>query len=134
MRKILFSANTVTVALTLIALIVLGWPSVHAHDPEIPTNAETTIAEDYLEWIHPPRLAGPCEELPVIKVEWITPRGVTGKRPIVWLKAEDKFAAILGLTDAQVEWIGGTVFAQPLMVLHDVSIYRLCRESANTPW
>jgi hypothetical protein len=134
MWKILFSANTVAVVLALIALVLLGWPSEHAPDPEIPTIAETTLAEDYLEWIHPPRLAGPCEELPVIKVEWITPRGVSGKRPVVWLKADDKFAAILGLTDAQADWIGGTVLAQSLMVLRDVSIYRLCRQPAITPW
>ena len=101
---------------------------------EIPESAWRTIQEDYLEWIHPPRLAGPCEELPVIKVEWITPRGVSGKRPVVWLNADGKFAAILGLTDAQADWISGTVFAQPLMVLRDVSIYRLCRVSAITPW
>jgi len=134
MWKILFSANTVAAALALIALALLGWPSVHAPEPEIPAIARSTIAEDYLEWIHPPRLAGPCEEWPVIKVEWITPRGVAGKRPVVWLKADGKFAAILGITDAQAEWISGTVFAQPLMVLRDVSIYRLCRESAMTPW
>lgn len=62
------------------------------------------------------------------------PRGVSGKRPVVWLRADGKFAAILGLTDAQADWIGGTVFAQPSMVLRDVSIYRLCRVSAITPW
>ena len=101
----------------------------------IPTSARMTIQQDYLEWIHPPRLAGPCEELPVVKVEWITPRGVDGKRPVVWLNAEGKFAAILGLTDAQAEWLGGIVSAQPLMVLRDVSIYRLCSHEAQvTPW
>ncbi len=101
---------------------------------EIPASAQRTIQEDYLEWIHPPKLTGPCEELPVVKVEWITPRGVTGKRPVVWLKADGKSAAILGLTDAQAEWISGTVTAQPVMVLRDVSIYRLCRFSDITPW
>ncbi len=103
---------------------------------DIPASARMTIQQDYLEWIHPPRLAGPCEELPVVKVEWITPRGVAGKRPVVWLKTDGKFAAILGLTDAQAEWIGGTITAQPLMVLRDVSIYRLCARSISsvTPW
>ena len=102
---------------------------------DIPASARMTIQQDYLEWIHPPRLVGPCEELPVVKVEWITPRGVAGKRPVVWLKADGKFAAILGLTDAQADWISGTITAQPLMVLRDVSIYRLCsHESQVTPW
>jgi len=103
---------------------------------DIPASARMTIQQDYLEWIHPPRLAGPCEELPVVKVEWITPRGVAGKRPVVWLKADGKFAAILGLTDAQAEWLGGTITAQPLMLLRDVSIYRLCARSISsvTPW
>jgi hypothetical protein len=101
----------------------------------IPASARITIQEDYLEWIHPPRLAGSCEPLPVVKLEWIKPRGVNGKRPVVWLKAGDKFAAVLGLTDAQAEWLGGIVSAQPLMVLRDVSIYRLCsHESQVTPW
>ena len=103
-------------------------------DIEIPEAVEKTIQEDYLEWVHPPRLAGPCEELPVIKVEWITPRGVIGRRPVVWLKKDEKFAAILGLADAQAEWIGGNVSAQPLMLLQDVFIYRLCRFSDATPW
>ena len=103
-------------------------------DIEIPASAERTIQEDYLEWIHPPKLTGPCEELPMVKVEWITPRGVSSKRPVIWLKADGKFAAILGLTDAQAEWISGMVSAQPVMVLRDVSIYRLCRLSSVTPW
>lgn len=104
-------------------------------ETDIPASARMTIQEDYLEWIHPPRLAGPCEELPVVKVEWITPHGVAGKRPVVWLKADEKFVAILGLTDAQAEWISGNVSAQPLMILRDVSIYRLCSHEAQvTPW
>ncbi len=107
------------------------WPI----EMDIPESARMTIQEDYLEWIHPPRLAGPCEELPVVKLEWIKPRGVDEKRPVVWLKADGRFAAILGLTDAQAEWLGGFVLAQPLMVLRDVSIYRLCsHESQVTPW
>ena len=107
------------------------WPI----EVDIPASARMTIQQDYLEWIHPPRLAGPCEQLPVVKVEWIKPRGVDEKRPVVWLKADGRFAAILGLTDAQAEWLGGIVSAQPLMVLRDVSIYRLCsHESQVTPW
>lgn len=103
-------------------------------ETDIPASARMTIQEDYLEWIHPPRLSGPCEQLPVVRLEWINPRGVEGKRPILWLKAEDKFAAIMGLTDAQTEWLGGVVSAQPLMMLRDVSIYRLCsHESQVTP-
>ncbi len=102
---------------------------------DIPASARMTIQEDYLEWIHPPKIAGQCEQLPVVRLEWIKPRGIEGKRPVVWLKVEDKFAAILGLTDSQAEWLGGFVWAQPLMVLRDVSIYRLCsRESQVTPW
>lgn len=120
----------------LLMFIALVVTSATTQNPgtEIPESARRTIQDDYLEWIHPPRLAGPCEELPVIKVEWITPRGVAGKRPVVWLFVDGRYAAILGLTDAQAEWISGTVSAQPSMVLRDVSIYRLCRESAITPW
>ncbi len=104
-------------------------------ETDIPLSARMTIQQDYLEWIHPPKLAGSCEVLPVVKVEWITPRGVEGKRPVVWLKADGKYAAILGLTDAQAEWLGKVVSAQPLMILRDVSIYRLCsHESQVTPW
>jgi len=124
--------KTLVVLLLLPFLLTSAVPTVV--DIEIPVGAWKTIQEDYLEWVHPPKLAGPCEELPVVKVEWITPRGVTGKRPVVWLKAEGKFAAILGLTDAQAEWTSGTVTAQPLMILRDVSIYRLCRFSDITPW
>jgi hypothetical protein len=117
--------------LALILTSAAPWPV----EMDIPASARMTIQQDYLEWIHPPRLAGPCEVLPVVKVEWITPRGIAGKRPVVWLKADEKFAAILGLTDAQAEWIGGFVSAQPLMILRDVSIYRLCSREANvTPW
>ncbi|MCL4395595.1 MAG: hypothetical protein M1482_12485 [Chloroflexi bacterium] len=119
--------------LTLMVLLLMVLPAC-ATETDIPPAAETTIQQDYLEWIHPPRLAGPCEELPVVKVEWLMPRGVSGKRPVVWLRANGKFAAILGLTNAQADWIGGTVFAQPLLILHDVSVYRLCHRSAVTPW
>ena len=123
---------------TLIVLVLLPFLLTSAAplvaEMEIPASAQRTIQEDYQEWIHPPKLTGSCEELPVVKVEWITPRGVTGKRLVVWLKADGKSAAILGLTDAQAEWIGGAVSAQPLMVLRDVSIYRLCRFSDITPW
>ena len=119
--------------LTLLAPILTGIAACAA-ETDIPPAAETAIQEDYLGWIHPPKLEGPCEELPVVKVEWITPRGVSGKRPVVGLNVKGKFAAILGLTDAQADWISGSVSAQPLMVLRDVSIYRLCRVSAITPW
>ena len=119
--------------LMLLPMILTSATSLAA-DMDIPAAAEKTIQEDYLEWVHPPKLAGPCEELPVVKVEWITPRGVIGRRPVVWLKKEGKIGAILGLADAQAEWIGGNVSAQPLMLLRDVSIYRLCRFSDATPW
>ncbi len=100
----------------------------------IPSSEETAIREDFVEWVRPPRLVGSCEELPVVKVEWITPRGVAGKRPVVWLKHGDTFGVILGLSNAQAEWISGIVSAQPVMRLHDVLIYRLCRFSKVTPW
>ncbi len=114
--------------------LVLTTAAACAAQTDIPASAERTIQEDYAEWVHPPRLAGPCEPASVVKVEWITPRGVTGQRPVVWLKINGKFAAILGLSAAQAEWIGGTVSAQPLMRLPDVSIYRLCRFSNVTSW
>ena len=120
----------VLLLLPMILTSAATWPA----EMDIPAAAEKTIQEDYLEWVHPPKLAGPCEELPVVKVEWIMPRGVIGRRPVVWLKKDEKFGAILGLADAQAEWIGGNVSAQPLMLLRDVSIYRLCRFSDATPW
>lgn len=127
MRKVILLLKFLALILTSAA----PWPM----EMDIPLSARTTIQEDYLEWIHPPRLAGPCEELPVVKVEWIMPRGVAGKRPVVWLKTEGQFVAILGLTDAEAEWVNGIVTAQPLMVLRDVSIYRLCGRGARvTPW
>jgi hypothetical protein len=101
---------------------------------EIPSSAETTIREDYIEWVYTQKLAGACEELPVVKVEWIAPRGITGKHPVVWLKTGDQFAAILRLANTQAEWIGGSVSAQPVMLLRDVPLYRLCRFSNVTPW
>ena len=123
---------------TLVVLVLLPFLLTSAvttvGDTEIPEAAWKTIQEDYLEWVHPPKLSGPCEELPVVKVEWITPRGVIGRRPVVWLKKEGKFGAILGLSDAQAEWMSGMVSAQPLMLLRDVFIYRLCRFSDATPW
>ena len=123
---------------TLILLVLLPFLLTSAVPTEadivIPLAAWKTVLEEYLEWVHPPKLTGLCVELPVVKVEWITPRGVTGKRPVVWLKADGKFVAILGLNDAQAEWISGMVTAQPLMILRDVSIYRLCRFSSVTPW
>ena len=123
-----------TILVLLLLPMILTSATSLAADMDISAAAEKTIQEDYLEWVHPPKLAGPCEELPVVKVEWITPRGVIGRRPVVWLKKDGKFAAILGLADAQAEWIGGNVSAQPLMLLRDVSIYRLCRFSDATPW
>jgi len=101
---------------------------------EIPHSAEMTIREDSVDWVRPQTLAGACEELPVVKVEWVEPRGVAGKSPVVWLKIADKYAAILGLSNAQAEWISGVVSAQPVMLLRDVFIYRLCRFSKVTPW
>ena len=123
-----------TFLMFLLLPILLTTALPRAADIEIPAAAHRTIQEDYLEWIHPPKLAGPCEELPVVKVEWISPRGVLGTRPVVWLKADDQFAAILGLSDSQAEWIGGIVSAQPLMVLREVAIYRLCRRFDGPPY
>ena len=118
----------------LLLSLVLTSAVACATQTDIPASAERTIQEDYAEWVHPPRLTGPCESASVVKVEWITPRGVTGQQPVVWLKANGKFAAILGLSADQVEWVGGTVSAQPLLLLQDVSVYRLCRFSNVTPW
>ena len=120
----------------VVSLVILTLAAAGCSAPvsQIPAPAETTIRDDYPEWIHPPMLAGACEELPVVAVEWITLRGVTGNRPVVWLKHGDTFAAILGLSNAQAEWISGIVSAQPVMRLRDVPLYRLCRFSKVTPW
>lgn len=114
--------------------LLLTTATARAAEMQIPGAARRTIQEDYLEWIHPPKLAGPCEELPVARVEWISPRGVADQRPVVWLKARDKFAAILNLSDWQAETIGTTVSAQPLMLLRDVAIYRLCQRYDGPPY
>ncbi len=117
--------------LTLIFTSTTAYPM----ESEIPWSARITIEHDYSEWVHPMRLTGSCELLPVIQVEWLTPWGVIGKRPVVWLKVNGKVGAILGLTEAQAEQVSGIVEAQPLMMLRDVPIYRLCsHEALVTPW
>ncbi len=98
-------------------------------DADVSASAEATILHDYLEWVHTPKLAGPCADVPVVRVKWVNPEGVVGTRPVLWVKADGRFGAILGLSHSQTRSIGRSVPAQPVLVLRDVSIFRLCR-----PW
>ncbi len=98
---------------------------------QVPLAAQVAVERDYLEWMHLPRWAGDCVDMPVVGVTWIEPEGVVGKRPVLWLKerATGRFGAILGLTEPRLRSLGSIVTAEPALVLPDVSIYRLCR-----PW
>ncbi len=97
----------------------------------VPLASRLAVERDYLEWIHQPRWAGDCVDMPVVGVTWIEPEGVVGKRPVLWLRERGKgrFAAILGLTESRLRSIGMSMPAEPVFVLPDVSIYRPCR-----PW
>ncbi len=117
---------------SLAALILILWLTGRVNamtttlDAEVSAAAEATILHDYLEWVHTPKLAGPCADVPVVKVNWIRPDGVLGTRPVLWLKVDGRFGAILGLSRVQARSIGRSVLAQPVLVLRDVSIFRLC--------
>ena len=97
----------------------------------VPLVSQLTVERDYLEWIHLPRWAGDCVDMPVVGITWIEPEGVVGKRPVLWLRERGtgRFAAILGITESRLHSIGMTIPAEPVLILPDVSIYRLCR-----PW
>lgn len=97
----------------------------------VPQAAQLAVERDYLEWMHLPRWAGDCVDMPVVGVTWIEPEGVVGKRPVLWLRERGtgRFAAILGITESRLHSIGMTIPAEPVLILPDVSIYRLCR-----PW
>lgn len=113
---------------TVIFLLLLmrGQLTVTDFDPEIPAAAQLTIAQDYLEWIHPPKRGGECADMPVVKVTWMEPRGVDGVLPVLWVKDAEKYGAILGLTYSDLRYVEQTVWVQPVIVLRDVSIMRFC--------
>ncbi len=95
----------------------------------VPLASQLAVERDYLEWIHQPRWAGDCVDMPVLGVTWIEPEGVAGKRPVLWLRERGtgRFAAILGLTESRLRSVGMSIPAEPVFILPDVSIYRLCR-------
>ena len=122
-------------SLRLLAFLLLALTAASATDiwsiAEIPLNAQLAVQRDYLEWMHLPRWAGDCAEMLVVGITWIRPEAVDGQRPVLWLKerATGRYAAILGLNKGQLDSIRMTIAAEPVHVLPDVSIYRLCR-----PW
>ena len=116
----------------ILLLLVQAQPTVIDFDPEIPEAAQLTIAQDYLEWIHPPKRGGDCAEMPVVKVTWMEPRGVDQKLPVLWVKDGAKFGAILGLTYSDLHYVERSVWAQPVIVLREVMILRPCRPSNET--
>jgi hypothetical protein len=107
-------------------LLLHAQPMESDFDPEIPIAAQTTILQDYLEWIHPPKLGGECEEMSVFKVTLIKPPGVEGVRPALWLMHAGEIGAVLDLTYSDLRYLGPRVWAQPVIVLRDVSILRFC--------
>lgn len=113
-------------------LLVRAQLAVTDFDPEIPAAAQLTIAQDYLEWIHPPQRGGECADMPVIKVTWMEPRGVDGVLPILWVKVAEKYGAILGLTYSDLRYVEQTVWVQPVIVLRDVSIMRFCESKRRS--
>ena len=118
--------------LTFVLLMVLllhAQPMESDFDPEIPIAAQTTILQDYLEWIHPPKLGGECEEMSVFKVTLIKPPGVEGLRPVLWLMHAGEIGAVLDLTYSNLRYLGPRVWAQPVIVLRNVSISRFCHPS-----
>ena len=122
--------SILTFGLVLLLLMQVQPPLV-GFDPEIPVAAQTTISQDYLEWIHPPKWGGECEEMSVVKVTWIEPPGVDGIQPVLWVKHAGEIGAILDLTYSDLRYLGPRVWAQPVIVLRDVSILRFCQPSSE---
>ncbi|CAG0963369.1 hypothetical protein ANRL3_01029 [Anaerolineae bacterium] len=132
MWKGLFTFVMATATLVVLQLLVRAQSIVIDLDPEIPAAAQTTVAEDYLEWIHPPKRGGECNEMTVIKVTWMEPRGVESVVPILWVKDGEDYGAILGLSYTDLRYIERRVWAQPVMVLRSVTIWRPCRPAQET--
>ena len=122
--------SILTFGLVLLLLMQVQPPLV-GFDPEIPVAAQTTISQDYLEWIHPPKWGGECEEMSVVKVTWIDPPGVDGIQPVLWVKHAGEIGAILDLTYSDLRYLGPRVWAQPVIGLRDVSILRFCQPSSE---
>jgi len=116
----------------LMLLLLHTQPTASDFDPEIPVAAQTTISQDYFEWIHPPKLGGECEEMSVFKVTWIKPPGVEGVRPVLWVKHAGEIGAILDLSYSDLRYLGPRVWAQPVIVLRDISILRFCHLSKES--
>jgi hypothetical protein len=110
-------------------LLLHSQPMESDFDPEIPIAAQATILQDYLEWVHPPKLGGECKEMSVFKVTWINPPGVDGVRPVLWLMRAGEIGAVLDLTYSDLRHLGPRVWAQPVIVLRNVSILRFCHPS-----
>jgi len=122
--------SILTFGLVLLLLMQIQPPLV-GFDPEIPVAAQTTISQDYLEWIHPPKWGGECEEMSVVKVTWIEPPGVDGIQPVLWVKHAGQIGAILDLSYSDLRYVERRVWAQPVIGLRDVSILRFCQPSSE---
>jgi len=116
----------------LMLLLLHTEPTASDFDPEIPAAAQKAVLQDYLEWIHPPKLGGACEEMSVFKVSWIRPAGVEGVRPVLWLMHTGEIGAILDLSYSDLRDLGPRAWAQPVIVLRDVSILRFCQPSSES--
>lgn len=118
--------------LALVPLFLVGAQPVSVDARTVvPFAAQIAVERDYLEWIHLPRWAGDCVDTPIVGITWMEPEGVIGKRPVLWLKewATGRYGAILGLTESRLRSLEQSVPAEPVIVLPQVTIYRLCR-----PW
>jgi len=113
----------------LMLLLLHTEPTASDFDPEIPAAAQKAVLQDYLEWIHPPKLGGACEEMSVFKVSWIRPPGVEGIRPVLWVMHAGESGAVLDLSYSDLRDLGPRVWAQPVIVLRAVSILRFCQPS-----
>lgn len=117
--------SLLTFGLVLLLLMQVQPPWV-GFDPEIPVAAQTVISQEDLEWTHPPKLGGECEEMSVFKVTLIEPSGVEGIHLVLWVKHSGEIGAILDLSYSDLRHLGPRVWAQPVIVLRGVSILRFC--------
>jgi len=117
----------------VLLLFVLAHPEYKSidWDPEIPVAAQMTIYQDYMEWMHPPKRGGDCEQMPVLRVTWMRPPAVDEQQPVLWVKTPEKIGAILGLSYTDLRYLERSIWAQPVMVLRDVVILRPCRPPSD---
>ena len=120
------------VTFVMVLLLIAHSEPIPIHwDPEIPIAAQTVIYQDYLEWMHPPKRGGDCEQMPVLRVTWMKPPAVDEQQPVLWVKTPEKIGAILGLSYTDLRYLERTIWAQPVMVLREVIILRACQPASD---